>query len=240
MWPLGREDFFMPTKDPEKLKAARDRYEAKRLGRTRNFATVIYPESAPADWMDKLDQYHVQALISPLHDKDVNPNGELKKAHYHVMVMFDRVKNFDTQVKPLFDEIGAVGREEVVSARGYARYLCHLDNPEKTPYSPSEVHSLGGANYNTVIGSSVDDVQMLGEIMDYIVKNGIYSLADLLMDCKEYHSEWFYLLTMSKCYVIDKFIKSFDWERKNGYVRFADREQIDESTGEVLPTCGKE
>ena len=82
----------MPTKDSEKLKAARARADAKRVGRTRNFATVVYPDSAPADWKEKLDQLHVAAFISPLHDKDINPNGEPKKAHYHVLVMFEGQK----------------------------------------------------------------------------------------------------------------------------------------------------
>ena len=48
------EDFFMPIKDPEKKRAAQKRADEKRAGRTRNFATVVYPESAPADWMDRL------------------------------------------------------------------------------------------------------------------------------------------------------------------------------------------
>ena len=105
--------------------------QVKKEQRTRNFATVVYPESAPSDWIDKLDQLHVAALISPLHNKDTNPSGEPKKPHYHVLLMFEGVKDYETQVKPIFAEIGGVGREMVNSARGYARYLCHLDNPEK-------------------------------------------------------------------------------------------------------------
>lgn len=154
----------MPTKDSEKLKAARARADAKRVGRTRNFATVVYPDSAPADWKEKLDQLHVAAFISPLHDKDINPNGEPKKAHYHVLVMFEGPKDYDTQVKPIFDEIGAVGREIVNSARGYARYLCHLDNPEKAPYSPSEVVCMGGADYYGVVTLPTDDLKIITEI----------------------------------------------------------------------------
>ena len=64
-------------------------------GRTRNYATVVYPESASTDWLEKLSELHVPAFVSPLHDKDVNPTGESKKAHYHVMIMFDGVKTLD-------------------------------------------------------------------------------------------------------------------------------------------------
>lgn len=66
--------------------------------RTRNFATVVYPESAPSDWIDKLDQLHVAALISPLHDKDTNPSGEPKKPHYHVLLMFEGKKDYENRL----------------------------------------------------------------------------------------------------------------------------------------------
>ena len=96
--------------------------------------------------MERLDQCHVAALVSPLHDRDTNPSGEPKKPHYHVLLMFESPADYESKVAPIFAEIGAVGRETVNSARGYARYLCHLDNPEKAQYSPSEVRCMGGAN----------------------------------------------------------------------------------------------
>lgn len=213
----------MPTKDSKKLKAARARADAKRVGRTRNFATVVYPDSAPADWKEKLDQLHVAAFISPLHDKDVNPNGELKKAHYHVLVMFEGPKDYDTQVKPIFDEIGAVGREIVNSARGYARYLCHLDNPEKATYSPSEVLCMGGADYYGVVTLPTDDLKVITEIKRFCRENEIYSLAEIIDIAESLHPEWYSTIVMSRCYVIDKYIKSLEWERASGYVRVENR-----------------
>lgn len=213
----------MPTKDSEKLKAARARADAKRVGRTRNFATVVYPDSAPADWKEKLDQLHVAAFISPLHDKDVNPNGELKKAHYHVLVMFEGPKDYDTQVKPIFDGIGAVGREIVNSARGYARYLCHLDNPEKATYSPSEVLCMGGADYYGVVTLPTDDLKVITEIKRFCRENEIYSLAEIIDIAESLHPEWYSTIVMSRCYVIDKYIKSLEWERASGYVRVENR-----------------
>lgn len=48
--------------------------------RTRNYATVVYPESAPADWIRLLQEQCVPALISPLHDKDLNTDGTPKKS----------------------------------------------------------------------------------------------------------------------------------------------------------------
>lgn len=215
----------MPTKDPEKIKAKNARYDAKRAGRTRNFATVVYPESAPADWMERLSQHHIAALISPLHDKDINPSGEPKKPHYHVLVMFEGPKDYETQVKPIFAEIGSVGREKVNSVRGYARYLCHLDNPEKAQYRPSEVHCMGGADFYAISNLPTDDTKLLGEIMDYIQEQEIYSFAEFLQLCRLYRPEWFSLAALSKGWIIKEFIKSLAWERDTGYVRAADRQK---------------
>ena len=227
----------MPIKDPEKKKAAQKRADEKRAGRTRNFATVVYPESAPADWMERLDQYHIAALVSPLHDKDMNPSGEHKKAHYHVLLMFESPADYESKVAPIFAEIGGVGREAVNSARGYARYLCHLDNPEKAQYSPSEVRCMGGADFYSITNLPTDDLKLIIEIKNYCRDNGVYSLAELMDLAEIHHPEWLSLIVMSRCYVIDKYIKSLAWERETGYVRVADRQlaACDPDTGEVLP-----
>ena len=81
-------------------KEVQARADAKRAGRTRNFATVVYPESAPADWMERLDQCHVAALVSPLHDRDTNPSGEPKKPHYHVLLMFEVQRTMRARLPP--------------------------------------------------------------------------------------------------------------------------------------------
>ena len=227
----------MPIKDPEKKKAAQKRADEKRAGRTRNFATVVYPESAPADWMERLDQYHIAALVSPLHDKDTNPSGEPKKPHYHVLLMFESPADYESKVAPIFAEIGGVGREAVNSARGYARYLCHLDNPEKAQYSPSEVRCMGGADFYSITNLPTDDLKLIIEIKNYCRDNGVYSLAELMDLAEIHHPEWLSLIVMSRCYVIDKYIKSLAWECETRYVRAADRQlaACDQDTGEVLP-----
>ena len=43
--------------------------------RGRNWAIIVYTDSAPEDWEDIIKKEPV--VISPLHDKDVNPDGEL-------------------------------------------------------------------------------------------------------------------------------------------------------------------
>ena len=184
-------------------------------GRTRNFATVVYPESASENWQDILASQFIPAFISPLHDKDINPTGEPKKAHYHVLIMFDSVKTKE-QAEEIFNLIGGVGCEKVNSIRGYARYLCHLDNPDKAQYEQSEVRSMGGADYVGTIGLVIDKYKAISEMIDYCKENNIISYSDLLEYCRLERFDWFRVLCDNGTVVMKEYLKSKSWtnERK--------------------------
>ena len=175
--------------------------------RTRNFATVVYPESAPENWRDILVEQYIPAFISPLHNQDLNPGGELKKEHYHVLLMFDGVKTVE-QARAVFDLIGGVGCEIVQSIRGYARYLCHLDNPEKAQYDPDDVQALFGADYNTVISLITDKYKSIKEMIAFCHEEGITLYCDLLEYCMIERPDWFRVLCDSGTYVIKEYLKS--------------------------------
>ena len=63
--------------------------------RTRIWTAICYPESAPSNWVDLLDQLHIEWCQSPLHEFDTNVTGEVKKPHYHLIFAFDGKKSFD-------------------------------------------------------------------------------------------------------------------------------------------------
>lgn len=195
-------------------------------GRTRNFATVVYPESAREGWQSILAEQCIPSFISPLHDKDKNPTGEDKKSHYHVMIMFDGVKTND-QAKEIFDLIGGVGLERVATLRGYARYLCHLDNPDKVQYNIDDVKQLSGADYRSVIGLASDKYVAIGEMMDFCSANQIYSYGQLLMYCRRERQDWFRVLVDSSTMVMIEFLKSLKWSHSN-YIN------VNEITGEII------
>lgn len=166
--------------------------QATRDTRSRNFATVVYPESAPEDWQDILARHCVPAFISPLHDRDVNPGGEPKKPHYHVVLMFEGKKSIP-QVTEIFESIGGVGCEVVKSIRGYARYLCHLDNPEKAQYNIDDVRSIA-SDYIGTIGLAIDKHVALGEMQDFCEKYNIYSFYLLCRYARENRTDWYRVL----------------------------------------------
>ena len=181
--------------------------------RARNFATVVYPDSinTPEEWQDILASNHVPAFISPLHDKDINPGSqEPKKPHFHVLIMFEGVKAKD-QAQALIDQIGGVGCEIIESVRGYSRYLCHLDNPEKAQYQIEEVRALSGADYMACIGSALDKYKAIGEMIDYCEENDVVSYSELLLYCRQERFDWFRILCDCGTVVIKEYLKSREW-----------------------------
>lgn len=181
------------------------------VSRTRNYATVVYLDSCADNWVDIIENEKVPVFISPLHDSDVNANGDDKKPHFHVLVMFDSVKTQE-QARAFFEKFGGVGCEVVNSLRAYARYLCHLDNPEKAQYKIDDVVQFGGADYLTCISCSSDKQKSIREMIVYIEENDITCFADLALWSSQNKSDWFDCLINSGAYFIKEYIKSRTWK----------------------------
>lgn len=184
--------------------------------RTRNWASVVYPESAPENWKQILNEHIIPALISPLHDKDINADGINKKPHFHVMILFEGVKTQE-QAREVFASIGGVGVEAIKSIRAYARYLCHLDNPEKAQYNINDVESYFGVDYTALISMASDKYTAIGEMIDFSMTNGIVSYAELLLYAKQNRSDWFKVLCDNGTVTIVQFLKSKYWEENRTY-----------------------
>lgn len=187
--------------------------DKKSTARTRIWATVVYEESAPPLWLDELAATRIPCFVSPLHDRDINPDNEPKKAHRHVLLMFDGVKT-EEQAREVFQLIGGVGCERVQSVRGYSRYLCHLDNPEKAQYEPSEVLQFSGADYLETISLVTDRYKAIGEMIDYCEFNNVVSFAEFLVYCRSYRPDWFRCLCDNSAYVIKEYLKSRVWSAR--------------------------
>lgn len=183
-----------------------------RIFKTRNWVSIVYPESAPDGWIDILSDSHVPAIVSPLHDKDINPGtNETKKPHHHVMIMFDGPKD-EPFARAIFESIGGVGCEAVNSVRGQARYFCHMDNPEKAAYSQEDIKAFSGANYTELIALPSDKYKILGEMMDWVEENDIRSYRDLMVYARGQKQDWFQCLCDSGTYVMKEYLKSRTWQ----------------------------
>lgn len=196
--------------------------------RTRNFATVVYPDSAPSEWLSILQEQFIPGFVSPLHDADFNPGGESKKPHYHVLITYDSLKTRE-QAKQVFDKIGGVGCEVVQSIRGYARYLCHLDNPEKAQYSKDAVICLSGADYATVIGLASDKYNALAEMEEFCERYNVVSFYALSRYASKHRIDWSRILKDCGAIYMREYLNSRKWSLENGFGSIVDPE-----TGEKI------
>ncbi len=159
----------------------------------RHWAFVAYPESLPADWLDQLKQTGLKIAISPLHDRDINPDGTFKKAHYHVILSYEgptTYKNVERFTLGMNQSIP----QPLEQIRGYYRYLTHKDNPEKAQYDEADIQTLNGFDIRDFVEMTKSEVgKYIREVQGFIRDNGITEYADLmdkLMDGGETTADW--------------------------------------------------
>lgn len=205
----------------------------KKDGRTRTWTMIVYPESAPKDWKDLLDAEHI-AWACILHDKDVNPDGTRKKAHYHVLILFDAVKSFE-QVKALADKVNGPIPQRVTSVRGTVRYLIHMDNPEKYQYDREAIERHGGIDIDKYFELSVSQVEeVLSEMSRFILENNVDNFGDFIAYClsEDAPEGWFGVASQKATMYLNKVIDSVYQKQKNTAQRAAELEQMQQNLPE--------
>lgn len=101
----------------------------------------------------------------------------------------------------------------LMSRRGYARYLCHLDNPDKYQYDPeTDLHEACGADYKheTVSRTELKNFKskMIREMFKFIDDNQIHIYSDLLRYSAEFRLDWLDLLITYTGQTVKDYIKS--------------------------------
>lgn len=174
--------------------------------KSRYWAFIVYPDSVPKDWKEILCEKGCVFAVSPLHDKDVNPTGEIKKPHYHVLIQFEGPTTYKNVDENICSIINATIPKKVISLRGYYRYLCHLDNPEKAQYDIKEIEEYGGFKVE-LTNTEVTTYKL--KICEDIEKNNIIEYSDL---CDYYRKDLgdieLWEIATNHTYFFDKYICS--------------------------------
>ena len=146
----------------------------------RYWACVCYPQSLPTNWLEILQNSGLALAISPLHDKDVDPTGEPKKPHYHLLLCYDGPTTYNN-VKTLCDCLNATIPIKIESPRGMYRYHIHMDNPEKYQYDDRNrilMNGLDPANFNGL--TETEQFKIKCELIQLIRDNKIYEYSNLI------------------------------------------------------------
>lgn len=156
----------------------------------RNWGAVVYPESAPEDWIEILKLKGISFAVSPLHDKDINPTGEAKKPHYHIIMCFNGPTSQNV-VNQIMEELHQPIAIALESVRGYYRYFTHADNPEKYQYNANEIQTFNAFDVTEVL-NNFEVFQCLKTIQALVQENSIVEYADLMdyLLMNDFHELW--------------------------------------------------
>ena len=185
-------------------------------GRTRNWTIVVYPESAPPNWRDIIQDTHIEWVESPLHDKDIDATGELKKPHWHILLMFGSVKSFE-QVREFTESLNCPIPNKCHNSKALVRYMAHMDNPDKAQYDPNLIKSYGGVDLAELLRpSSSERYSLIKDMITFVRDHEIIEFQDLLDYAAEKHfDDWFPLLCDNSAIVMINYIKSIRHRAKS-------------------------
>lgn len=186
--------------------------------RARAWTFIVYPDSAPEFWELIIDDLHLEWACSPLHNRDLNPTGEQKKPHWHVLLLFTNVKSFE-QISELSELVNGTAPQKCHNVKSLIRYFCHLDNPEKAPYEWNEIRCFGGIDINDLNKpSSAQLWTYISEIQQFIDDNKITEFSDLSRYARINRSDdWFPVLCHGQtATVIRYYLLSYRHSMKKG------------------------
>lgn len=206
---------------------------------------MLYPESIPADWKQRLELISVPIAISPLHDRDKSSvEGQMyKKAHYHVIYV---AKNPVTPESVRIKIKRLLGDKSIAKVQIIARsmesmylYLTHESKDavekKKHKYSKHDIALLNNFDIDRYITLDVEDKDdMLNDVCDLIDDHNLANMRELRRFLKAHGSEY----GMPSIKVVNSVLRAhtglirlyFDavyQERKYG------RGDIDKETGEI-------
>ena len=149
------------------------------MNKKRNWAFVLYTESAPENWKEILIQSGVELAISPYHDKDKNPLGDDKKPHYHIILSYPGPTTFNNVKSLVVDKLGQPIPIYLESVKGYYRYFTHKDNPEKYQYDDHDIKLFNGFDVSSILNNT-EVFQITKFVNSFIRENDLVEYSDLV------------------------------------------------------------
>lgn len=198
----------------------------------RYWTFVLYPESAPVNWREILQRTGLLVAISPLHDKDKNPDGEFKKPHYHIILCYEGPTT-GSNVKSLVDELNQPIPLPIDSVRGLYRYFTHMDNPEKYQYDEKDITTLNGFNINDFSNlSATDTAKIKLELTKFARESDIYEYSEFMNRIIDLDKPDYFLIASSNTLYFNAYLTSKRNQIKDG-LNTGKYKFIDTETGEI-------
>lgn len=195
--------------------------------KSKYFCCILYPDSTTYDVdnvIKSLAEEHLTFAVSPIHDRDIEDDGSLKKAHYHLLLAYSSA----TTLNNLRYWLNACGMPEsdlhsvrvCASGVGYFRYLTHKDNPEKVQYADKDIRIFNDSDelfkkFSKTSSEKIDDLARIFQIVDELNTISFHSLIQYLMLNER---DLFKMLTSSSALAIcvKEYQRSLEYDLKKG------------------------
>lgn len=159
---------------------------------------LMYPDSMPENWKEIIEKWFIPVAVSPIHNKDIEKDGSIKKPHYHVVIYYVNTTTYN-KIKSMIEPLGAKYAEPVISFEGMYDYLTHKRNPEKAQYNEEEITKINFNDIKELTGYSESEIEEIKrsiieiinnkkifefkQIYDYCNKNQLYQCTNILSHC---------------------------------------------------------
>ena len=179
------------------------KYVRQMTGKMRNFTFIVYPESAPIDWIEQITALGLPWAMSPLHDKDLNPDDTPKKPHYHCIIQYPNTTPIKAFAKIIMPLSHCAIPQKCMSVVGAYRYFIHLDNPEKYQYERDEIKVYNGFEVsltNKEIRVAITEIEQIcieegiddmATCEQYLLHYADGTMLDVLRNHTVYFRAWF-------------------------------------------------
>lgn len=192
----------------EEVKLAEDQNKGKSL---RYWKCIIYPDSCGGGWntdvdyeglVDRLEEVGVQMFLSPIHNRDLTPDGEFKKSHIHVLIYVPGKKPYKRMLE-LMEPFGVKYLMQVEDHERDERYWFHLGcrNKVAKPEYPLEA-GIALNNYNPTGLQSIKEGSDIRLFYRLIEDKGMIYFCDLGNEVLSNYPE--------KIHALNRFASFFD------------------------------
>lgn len=164
------------------------RYIMSKINKAKYWVGILYLENLKPNWKDEIGDLLQLPYAYCIHDKDLDEEGNVRKAHIHLIIAFSNTTTYK-HAMGIFQLLNDEGKkaintcQNVINIRHMFNYLIHdtEDSKKKGKYLYNENERVTGNNFD--IGafeqvSKADKMIIQKELAQVIVDKGFTNFID--------------------------------------------------------------
>lgn len=145
----------------------------------RYWAILLYPDSLPENYLEVLKNTGLRFALSPLHDKDVDEDNKLKKAHYHGILCYNSPTTYSNVAK-LCESLNQPIPKPIDNIVGAYEYFYHKNDIDKYQYNAEDITTYNGFEITDFLQRSRSEINKLKyKVFEFIREKNITEFCDL-------------------------------------------------------------